>query len=269
MTVNLDIWTGGPISARDALFKLNRDGFPVESVELPYTAPEPQYDRRPGESADMAENRYRRAVETYQKERRAAMLAQAGRVALRLIADSAVTRSFHAEWRGEKGNERAVLDLATEYNRKFPSSGPPQLVYVIGPWELLVDVAKQGVHHQPGSVRREVLPGIQPRAYMSFMNVTLALCPQTGIRYPVIVAHDSYAVGYAHQPGDDNTVSVGVMPLHEKVGIVGATAEQVIADMRETLAREAAGEIPVNFDPNDFKTRLRLRRKLAETGDNH
>lgn len=265
--MNLAIWTGGSMNAGDAIDKLRRDGFPVEDVDTTYDGAAPAYDRRVGESGESAQARYQRAVETYETERRAAALAQAGAVALRLIAESAATRSHHAEWRGEKGSERAVLALSAEYDKRFPAAGPPQLAYVIGPWELLADVAKQGVHHQPGSVRREPLPGITPRAYMAFMSTTLALCPQAGIRYPVIVAHDAYAVCLTGNT-DDDRVSVGIMPTRERVGVVGASAEQVMADLKATIEAEAAGEKPVSFDPNDFKTRLRLRRKLAGGGDN-
>lgn len=268
--MNLAIWTGGPMNAADALDKLRSDGFPVEDIDVSETTlVEPRYSRAVGEGGDIAQARFERAMSNYMNERRAEVIRKAGEVALRLIAASATSRADNVEWRGEKGNERAAFELAAEYDRRFPSAGPPALVYVIGPWELLGDVAKQGVAHPGSQLPRETLPGVTPRAYVSFMSKMLALCPTVGVQYPVIVAHDAYAVGYYVSVIDEGRVSVGVMPRRERVGVVGATAEQVVKDMRVQLEAESRGEVAPNFDPNDFKARLRLRRKLAATGSDN
>jgi hypothetical protein len=98
------------------------------------------------------------------------------------------------------------------------------------------------------------------------MSTTLALCPSSDVVYPVIVAHDAYAVGIYMARHDSEQLTVGVMPQRERVGIVGASAEQVAKDMEASLAPGAAPD----FNPTSFKDRLRLRRLLAAQahGDN-
>jgi hypothetical protein len=263
----LAIWTGGPMNAADALDTLRRDGFPSADItvvldRLPY----PTYERRGQESGDLAQARFDRAVETFRAERAAQLTAAAGRRALQLIAEDAASRSFNAEWRDDKGNERAVFDLATEYGRRFPAG----LAYVIGTREQLVDVAQQSVLNAPGVAQAVLPPGAKVWGYLDFMATRLALFAVENVAYPVIVSPGAYAVGvYAPerrmQPdADENTVTVGIMPLVNKVGVVGASAERVMADLKATLEADA----PPTFDPLDFKTRLRLRRKLAAGSDN-
>lgn len=250
----LSIWTGFTMTVDDAFATLLGGSYPHETLHVSGYAEKPTYVRRIGETSESADARFIRAEETYEQERDAAFLAAAGKAALRLIAADAAGRCFHAEWRDERGNEDAVFRLAAEYDRRFPAPG---LAYVIGPQSMLADVAKQGVHFQPGSAQRKLLPGVIPRAFLSFMNATLALCPVEGVRYPVIVAPHAYAV--LVKALNDVDVFVAVQPVPDgKVGVIGASAEDVMADLQATF------DAPPTFDATDFATRLRLRRMLAQ-----
>lgn len=251
----LATWTGGSMSAPDALAKLRDDGFPVVDIAVPERGPEPTYVRKVNETHDTANGRYLQARHAYWAEHTAKCRDAAGGAALTLIARHAAATGVPVEWRNEKGAERAVLKLAEEHGQRFPGA---VMSYVIGSGDQLAGVASQGIHYHPGAKAgpAELLPGVRPRAYLAFMATTLVLCPQPDIAFPVIVAHDAYAVGVFMPRYDAETVTVGIMPRVSPVGVVGATAEQVIANLVSVSAAP-------DFNAASFKDRLRLRRKLA------
>jgi hypothetical protein len=264
-TDDIAIWTGGAMRASDALARLLRDGFPYEDLDVG-VGELPIYDRRVHETHDSADARWRAAVRRWEEDRRASVLQRAGEDLARLIARDAVTRAHPAEWRGDKGAEAAVLKLAAEHCRRFPASS---LVYVFGPNEMLADLAKQGTT-QPNVAgprgaatppQATTYPGIKVRSYFGFMTATLAFVSVAGLPYPVTVGCEAYSVGIFMPSLTAPVVSIGAMPREAHVGVVGASVEQVIAD----LATKAEG--PPTFDPQDWKTKLRLRR-LAAKGDN-
>ncbi len=263
----VEVWTGGSMRAGDAIEQLRRDGFPVERLDLGEDA-HPHYNRHPGESSERAQERWAAACARWDADRAASILAAAGKVALRHMTEHAVSRSILAEWRGDKGFETAILRLAQEHCRRFPSDA---FLYVFGQPEQLKALIAGGVPNLPGppgggaSPPPPGVPGLKPRAYYGFMSVTLALVPLPEIRYPLTIASEAYAVA-VHAPDILNgLVEVGVMPTREYTGVVGATAEQLAANAAAIIDANA----PPTFDAQDFKAKLRLRRLMNQgKGDN-
>ena len=147
--------------------------------------------------------------------------------------------------------------------------------YVFGERSMLQDLIKQGVHHMPnagvGLPRGAAAPpppagypGLKVQAYFAFMSATLAFVPLAGLPYPVTVGFGAYAVGIYTPDIRDSVVQLGVMPQREYTGVVGATVEQVAAD----LAAQVDAGAPPTFDPQDWKAKLRLRRLTTAKGDN-
>lgn len=251
-------WTGGKMSPGDALDKLQRDGFPVSQIVVEGYPARPLYNRRRGESDDMAQDRFATACRIWQGSCVAYGWKHAATEAIRLLIRHATLRARPAEWLEAKGSERALLRLAEEFCRFNPDC---KLAYVFGSPDMIGEVAKQGSTGLPGGVPRDCLPGAQPSRTMAFMSTNLGFFERSDALFPVIVAHDAYAVAYVGRCLEGGQVTVGVMPTREIPGVVGASQEKLVERAEEILG---ASTIP-NFDTNDFKARLALRRLLAKS----